>query len=367
MATVYVRSASYDYRTLKPVIFEVLAALDHGLVGPGRTVLVKPNFLAPAPPDRAVITHPLVIRAVVEYVLERGGRPQVSDSPALGSFEKVMRDGGVADALRGLPVVCRPFTESVEVDVGPPYHRIEIAADAIGADVVINLPKLKTHAQMRLTLGVKNTFGCVVGLRKPQWHLRAGIDTGKFAEVLVRVHAAVRPAITVLDGILAMEGQGPGRGGVPRPLGLVMASADAAALDAAVCAMLGLGEDELLTTRAAMRAGLTSGSPTIDGVLPSVPDMRLPDIAPLVFGPKALHRFMRRHLVQRPVCDAALCRHCGECWRLCPAHAIARADRGLRYDYDRCIRCYCCVEVCPHGAITARETPVGRVVRRLVV
>jgi ferredoxin len=145
-----------------------------------------------------------------------------------------------------------------------------------------------------------------------------------------------------------------------------MASADAASLDSAVCAMLGLDEDELLTTRAAKRAGLMAGAVTIDGALPSVPDMRLPEIAPLVFGPKALHGFIRRHLVRRPVCDAALCRHCGECWRLCPAGTIARADPGLRFDYDRCIRCYCCVEVCPHGALAARESPVGRVARRLL-
>lgn len=366
MATVYVRRASYDYRTLKPLLFELLSALDRGVVRPGRMVLVKPNFLAPAPPERAMITHPLVIRAVVEYVLERGGRPQVSDSPAMGTFDRVLRDGGVADALRGLPVDCRPFSESVEVDVGPPFHRIEIAAEAVNADVLINLPKLKTHSQMRLSLGVKNTFGCIVGLRKPEWHFRAGVDTERFAQVLVRVHAAVRPAITVLDGVLAMEGQGPGRRGVPRELGLILASCDAVSLDAAVCAMVGLGEDELLTTRVAKREGLMAGAPVIDGELPSIPDLKIPETGPLVFGPRPLHGFVRRHLVQRPVCDEALCVHCGECWRLCPAQAISRGERGLRFDYDRCIRCYCCIEVCPHAALAARETPAGRVVRRFL-
>jgi uncharacterized protein (DUF362 family)/Pyruvate/2-oxoacid:ferredoxin oxidoreductase delta subunit len=366
MATVFVREAAYDHATLKPLVFELLSRLDPTLIRRGSTVLVKPNFLAPAAPDRAVITHPLIIRAVVEYVLELGGRPLVADSPALGSFDRVMREGGVAEALQGLPVACRPFKESTLVDVGPPFHRIEIAAEAMGAEVVINLPKLKTHTQMLLTLGVKNMFGCIVGTRKPEWHVRAGIDQEKFAELLVRIQAAVRPRLTLLDGILALEGPGPGKGGVPRALGVVMASTDAVSLVVAVCRMLGLKGDDLPTNRLAARAGLLSDDLAIDGELPSIPDLRLPKSAPLVFGPKTLHRFMRKHLVQRPVCDAELCRHCGECWKYCPAQAIGREPRGLSFDYDRCIRCYCCVEVCPHGALAALEPPAGRLLRRLL-
>jgi len=172
--------------------------------------------------------------------------------------------------------------------------------------------------------------------------------------------------VTLLDGVLAMEGPGPGKGGTPRAIGVIMASTDAVSLDVAVCRMLGLREDDLLTNRVAARAGLLPGPIAIDGDLPPVRDMRLPTMTPLVFGPRLLHRFMRKHLVQRPVCDAELCIHCGECWTYCPAKAISRETRGLGFDYDACIRCYCCVEVCPHGAITARETPAGRLVRRLL-
>jgi uncharacterized protein (DUF362 family)/Pyruvate/2-oxoacid:ferredoxin oxidoreductase delta subunit len=366
MATVFVRKATYDYATLKPLVAGLLDGLDTTLIRRGSTVLVKPNFLAPASPDRAVITHPLIIRAVVEYVLEKGGSPRVSDSPAMGSFDRVLREGGVAEALEGLPVECRPFKESTLVDIGPPFHRIEIAAEAMSADVVINLPKLKTHTQMLLTLGVKNMFGCIVGTRKPEWHFRAGVDQEKFAEVLVRICAAVRPQMTLLDGILAMEGPGPGKGGVPRPLGVIMACSDALSLDVAVCRMLGLKPDDLLTNRIAARAGLLPDDVAVDGELPAIRDLRLPTMGPLVFGPKPLHRFMRRHLLQRPVCDAELCVHCGECWKYCPAKAISRGRRGLAFDYDACIRCYCCLEVCPHGALAARETPAGRLLRRLL-
>ena len=360
MATVFVRKAAYDYATLKPLVTGLLAALDQGLIRHDSKVLIKPNFLAPAAPEKAMITHPLIIRATVEYVLEKGGRPQVSDSPGMGSFDRILREGGCAEALQGLPVECRPLKESVLVDVGAPFHRIEIAREALHADVVINLPKLKTHTQMLLTLGVKNLFGCIVGLKKPQWHFRAGIDKERFAEVLVKIFAAVRPQMTLLDGILAMEGQGPGRGGVPREMGVIMASTDAVSLDVAVCRMLGLKDDDLLTNRLAARAGLWAGDAVIDVEPPLITDMKFPRMAPLVFGPKPLHRFMRKHLVQRPVCEPTLCVHCGECWRYCPARAISRETRGLSFNYDTCIRCYCCIEVCPHGALSARETPAGR-------
>ena len=366
-STVVVRSAlSYEDATLKPLLFEMLRICDQGIIQPRSRVLIKPNFLAPAPPEKAMITHPLILRAVVEYVLEKGAFPQVSDSPAMGTFDRIMREGGMEKALQGLPAECRPFRQSVAVDIGPPFNKIEIASDAMQADVVINLPKLKTHTQMLLTLGVKNVFGCIVGMRKPEWHFRTGIDRDRFAELLVRICEAVRPAITVLDGILAMEGQGPGRRGLPRELGVVIASNDVFAVDAAVCRMLGIQEDELPTCRIAARRGLIPDRIGIDGVLPVVSDMDLPAMTPLVFGPRGMQGFMRRHLVQRPDCDAVRCRHCGECWRYCPAKAIAPEIHGVAFDYDKCIRCYCCIEVCPYGALSAKETAVGTVARMLL-
>ena len=108
------------------------------------------------------------------------------------------------------------------------------------ADVIINLPKLKTHCQMLLTLGVKNMFGCIVGFKKSQWHMRAGVDTMAFARLLVAIHQAVRPTVSILDGILALEGEGPGKRGKPRKIGVLMGSCDTFALDMAVCKMIGM-------------------------------------------------------------------------------------------------------------------------------
>lgn len=360
---VIIQAAAYEYPALRPVVFGLLDAFLPARIRPGTRVVVKPNLLAPAGPDKAIVTHPLIVRAVVEYCLEKGGRVQVSDSQAMGRFDRVVRESGLEAALKGLDVRCLEFKESVVVDVGEPFKRIEIARDAIEADLLINLPKLKTHTQMLMTLGVKNLFGCVVGLKKPEWHFRTGINRELFAALLVNIHHALKPAVTLLDGILAMEGQGPGRSGTPREIGILTASSDAYALDSVICKMIGLPSDSVYTNKAARKMGLLPGEIEVIGPAPQVRDFRLPEITPIVFGPKALHGLMRRHLVQRPLADDS-CRQCGECWRYCPAGAMSRGSRGIRIDYEKCIRCYCCIEVCPEGALRAAEPFLGKAIRK---
>jgi uncharacterized protein (DUF362 family)/Pyruvate/2-oxoacid:ferredoxin oxidoreductase delta subunit len=366
MARVILRKAEYRYERLKSQFFDIADAAGGGAIRQGSLVLIKPNLLAPATPESAMLTHPMLVKAAVEYVLQKGARPQVSDSPAMGSFAKVLEASGIKDALKGLDVECSEFRESDAVEVGEPFRKIEIARDALRADFVINLPKLKTHSQMLLTLGVKNLYGCVVGLRKPEWHFRTGVNREMFARLLVQIWGAVKPSVTVLDGVLAMEGQGPGKGGKPKQIGVLIGSDDAVALDIAVCMMLCIDPNDLLTNRIAQEMGYGEGGIDIDGDVPPVKNFVLPEIAPLVFGPERLHGIMRRHLVQRPESDSSVCRLCGECWSYCPAGAIRREKKRIVFDYNKCIRCYCCIEVCPHAALSAKETIAGKIVRRIL-
>ena len=366
MSIVIIKKSSYDYDILRPRVFEIMDALGGEQIKKNSRVVIKPNLLAPAPPDKAIVTHPLVIKAATEYVLEKGAKPQISDSSAMGTFQKVLSESGIRDALKGLDVEFREFKTSLKIDVGEPFGKIEIAEDALKADFLINLPKFKTHMQMLLTLGVKNLFGCIVGIRKPEWHFRTGVDREMFAKLLVNIYKAVSPAMTIIDAILAMEGQGPGRRGTPKHLGVLMGSRDGIALDIAACKMLGIQPDKLLTNKLAKDMGFTNEAIEIEGDFQEIKHFKMPDITPLVFGPQKLHRLMRKHLVQRPVCDASICRLCGECWKYCPAQAITRGRKNLNFDYDKCIRCYCCIEVCPHAALHAKETLTGKVLRKVI-
>jgi len=364
---VYFRKAEYNYNVLKPLVFEMINSAGISSIGKGTRVLIKPNLLIPAKPETAVITHPLVVKAAAEYALEKGGTVTISDSPAVGLFGKILKDGGYRKAFDGLDVEFKEFKTSVKIDIGEPFGFIEMAKEAIEADAVINIAKLKTHAQMFLTLGVKNLFGCIVGFKKPEWHLRSGIDREMFARLLVRIHRAVSPQMTIVDGILGMEGQGPGKGGTPRKISVLIGGSSAFAVDVAICRMLGADPDRLPTNKAAKELGLTDYSVDITGDYKVINNFAFPIQDPLTFGPKPMHRILRRHLVQRPAADKDLCKLCGECWKYCPGKAISFDKKRLYFDYDKCIRCYCCIEVCPEGALKAVETLPGKIIRRLLL
>lgn len=366
MSKVIVKKATYNYASLKPLIFAIMDALGGERIKDCKRVLIKPNLLATAKPDDAVVTHFMLVKTVAEYVLEKGAIPQVSDSPAFGSFGKILKESGIRDALQGLDVECREFRESVPVDVGEPFGVIDLAREAVEAEMIINLPKLKTHTQMLLTLGVKNMFGCVVGLRKPEWHMKMSVNRDMFARLLVRIYERLKPSFTILDGILAMEGEGPRKRGIPRRLDIIIASRDAFAVDAAVCRMIGLETDLLPTLKVAKELGILDDELNIEGDLLRIGDFQLPTMVYPMLGPRMMHGFIRRYLLQRPVCDNDRCQVCGECWEFCPAGAIARNAETLFFDYNRCIRCYCCIEVCPYGALHTVEPVPGRMLRRVI-
>jgi uncharacterized protein (DUF362 family)/Pyruvate/2-oxoacid:ferredoxin oxidoreductase delta subunit len=366
MPKVSIRTSSYNYDELQPQVFELLDYYSGTSFGKGSRVIIKPNLLSPAAPEAAVLTHPLIVKAVVEYVLSKGANPCISDSPAMGSFDRILKENGIQEALAGLDVEYREFNTSVSVDIGEPFGRIDMAEDVVEADAVINLAKLKTHSQMLLTLGVKNTFGCIVGFRKPEWHMRTGVDRNMFARLLVQIHRVVNPCVTIIDGILAMEGDGPGKGGTPKHMEVILGSNDAVAVDTVVCWMLGIKADQLFTNKAAQELGLCQEPIRLDGELPIFEDFTLPDIGSLSFGPQCMQKFLRKHLFQRPAVSHELCISCGECWNFCPVGAIQKMGFSLFFDYERCIRCYCCIEVCPQGALHSVETLTGKLFRKII-
>jgi ferredoxin len=284
----------------------------------------------------------------------------------MGGFEKIVRACGLRDALAGLPLELRELRGPHRVDLpeGGRWRWIELSEDALDAEVVINLPKLKTHCQMGMTLGVKNLFGCVVGLQKPQWHFRVGENREIFAELIATIARRLCPAITLIDGILAMEGDGPGSSGTPRPLGLLLASPSALALDMAVSGMVGLGPRGLLTTESLLQMGWDE-EPEVVNPPPPISHFRIPDVRDMMLGPRAAHSFLRRHAVARPAPVRGRCRECGLCVQMCPARAITLASGRSAIDHSACIRCYCCLEVCPHRALRRDEPILGRIMRAI--
>ncbi|MDH4100300.1 MAG: DUF362 domain-containing protein [Nitrospirota bacterium] len=356
-----VRQNDYIHDSLRTSLEEALAPLGGmgAFVKSGQRVLIKPNLLSGKAVEKAVTTHPLFIRIVAEMVQEAGGIPAVGDSPGVGSLEKVAEKIGLTPLLSEIGVSLVSFSDAVMVEHprGKVFKRFEIARPVTEADVIINLPKLKTHGMMTLTCGVKNLFGCVSGLRKVRWHADAGHDYERFAEMLVDLAYMVKPALTIVDGIVGMEGEGPGSGD-PRQLGLILAGTDPVAVDRVVCEIVGLSPDELPTLAAAGRlklgvsslkeievAGDSIGSAKVE-------DFRFPaktiDTGML---PGFIRKLLRDALSNRPVVGHEKCTLCHVCVTHCPAQIMSVKDNRITIDYSACIRCFCCHELCPQGTI----------------
>jgi len=333
-------------------------------------VLIKPNLLVPKHPERCVTTHPTMVKAVTELVHEAGGIPAIGDSPAVGGLHRAAAQAGIAAvaAELGSPLVEFKEVAEVRTDEACTFRRFELAKAVLEADVVINLPKVKTHSQTLLTLGVKNIFGCIPGMRKAQWHLKAGIDHAYFAGMLAELAQIVKPALTIADGVIGMEGDGPGSGD-PRLLGLIFASGNPFALDTIICRIIGVAPQDLLTIEAGRERGFAGTNPKQIKVLGrqlediGITPFRLPGRFDMQWNlPGFIKRPLKNVLVPKPRVDRGLCKSCGVCTEVCPPEAISLDAKGVQIDYRRCIRCYCCQEVCPEGAMRLQEGWIRRLV-----
>ncbi|MDV3001160.1 MAG: hypothetical protein N5P05_002766 [Chroococcopsis gigantea SAG 12.99] len=224
------------------------------IVKPGDKVLLKPNLLTGSRPDAECVTRPELVYCVALLVQRVGGKPFMGDSPAFGSALGVAKANGYLPWLEKLNLPVIEFTGQKYQTVGDSFNHLRLSKQAMDADVVINLPKVKSHVQLTLTLGVKNLFGCVPGKMKAWWHMEAGKSTSRFGEMLVETAKAIDPDLTIIDGIIGHEGNGPS-GGQPRELGVLAASRDVFAIDRAMVSLLGGDDLSIPTIEAQNRLG----------------------------------------------------------------------------------------------------------------
>lgn len=259
-----VRCPSYEPSAVDEALEEALRLLGgiSQFVKRDEQVLLKPNLLAAARPEEQATTHPEVVAAVIRQVLRAGGRPFIAESPAFGSLKHVAETAGVGGVARRYHVPLIELNRATHLPLKSPLSDRWLVGDprVIEADVVLNLPKLKAHVQARLTGAVKNLYGCVPGKRKVWWHFQAHRDLARFCDMLVENVRAIQSALTVVDAVVAMEGQGPRRGR-PRPVGLLVAGDDPVAVDAVLCEIVGLPAAQYEVLQAAARRKV--GTPTL--------------------------------------------------------------------------------------------------------
>ncbi|MBW2147657.1 MAG: DUF362 domain-containing protein [Deltaproteobacteria bacterium] len=374
---------SYEERAVRRCVEEAVEAAGglSSVIRPGSAVLLKVNLLRAAPPEEAITTHPAVVAAVAGMVRDLGGRAIIADSPGSGyRYNQRVMDGvylkcGMKEAAQKTDAELNRDmgVKSVSHPTGMLIKHLDVIRPVLEADVIINIPKAKTHSYMYFTGAVKNLFGIIPGLAKPGYHSKLN-DTERFARMLVDLVALTPPAINIMDAVVGMEGDGPSSGS-PRSMGLIMASTSAAALDVGLCRVMGRDPLAFPTVRATMERGWLPPGPDgikwkgMDPQEVVVKDFQMPATMLSEDGfsrLSILHRmtrpFFRSMFTVRPAVIEERCIGCGACQRSCPVEAVKVDGRSIaRIDDRLCIRCYCCHEMCPERAIELKRSLLNRI------
>lgn len=365
------------YAAVKTAINHALPGGLRTLLAPGSTAALKVNMILPKIPEQWSTTHPSVVKAICRLVAECGANSLIIDSPG-GPYTPALLQ--VAYDRCGFTTVAAQTQATLNFDTtvttvcgstGTPLQRADLLWPAVKADIIINLPKLKTHGLTTMTCAVKNMFGLIAGMQKIEYHMRSP-ELFDFCSMLVGIAELAGPELTLVDGIVAMEGDGP-TGGRGHELGVILCGQNMHAVDIVAATLMGVRPEHVPTISQAHKAGLCS--------------LDVGDIE--VLGPTTpAHHFelsrasVRTHLLDRflppawadkvstvlrpqPRVKRATCTGCGACVRHCPPQAISLKKGDIPHiTFDRCIRCFCCQELCPQHAIDVQRTWLGRALFR---
>ena len=371
-----IQCPAYSHELVKSKIIEGLQLIGFDLNEfKNKQVVLKPNLLTASPPEKGVITHPVFFQAVARIVKDSGGIPIVAESPATRPLEKVLASANYMDIIEQEKIQIAQVNQTDVVMVEKPlkYKRFEISKAYFEADIIVSLPKLKTHSLTYMTGAVKNFLGVIPGLNKSQWHLKAP-TAEEFSDLLLDLNEVLysgfdppKQFLHIMDGITGLEGEGPGPSGKPRDIGAILVSRDAIALDFTAADIIGMDYREVHTiTKGFERSFGVSSAEDVSVVGSDPDDVRVSDFKParkknlwnrLLRGP-FLTRIFKNSFTEKPVPSEPLCTLCYQCKKICPAGAIGNREGSKKvpsYDYDKCIRCFCCMEICPEAAIKLKK------------
>jgi uncharacterized protein (DUF362 family)/Pyruvate/2-oxoacid:ferredoxin oxidoreductase delta subunit len=338
-------------------------------VQPGAKVHIKPNLLAAKTPEQAVTTHPTLIEAIAEQLFAIGAEVTIGDSPAGSSrpIEYYWDKTGLSAVAQRTGAQLVKFERNGVVEKKINGNSYYIAKKITEADVVINLPKMKTHGLTLFTGAIKNMFGSIPGATKAEFHKKAP-KVKDFSRIIVDIFQATQPQLNIMDGIDIMDGNGPSSGDVKK-FGYILASQDAVALDTIAAYMMGINIDEVLPIQIAYERGL--GNKNLDQIeivgitrnLVKPHEFQLPVSHFASYIPQIFLNALVKLVWHRPKAITDKCQKCGLCIANCPVKAMSSVDGIPDIDYSVCIKCFCCDEICPHNAIEQQMSWIAKKLR----
>ena len=371
-----VRCKTYDVEAVKPALEEAVNAVnDLDFVKPGMKIIIKPNLVSFKKPDAAATTHPALLEALVEMLLARGADVTIGDSPggphSLPLLNRVYTATGMDRVEKLGAKLNRNMNEkTVDFPEGKVLKNFTYTEYLDEADAIIDFCKLKSHGMLGMSAAVKNLFGTIPGLKKPEVHYKFQNDA-EFADMLVDLNEYFKPRLAICDAVVGMEGNGP-TAGTPRQIGAIIASKSTYYADVVGAELIGMNIDGLPTLQAAYERGFAPASSKnlrVYGDIRAltVDDFKAPPVRGLSFMRKGnvLHFISKAALEHKPTLKKRLCVGCGECARMCPAKAIKMKNKKPHINREKCIRCFCCQEFCPRAAMVAHRPLAAKVLNKL--
>jgi len=364
-----VKCDNYQAKLVESRVREVIDLLGgiKSFIKSGSRVLVKPNILMGKGPEFGIDTHPEVVRAVIRILKDINCNIFVGDGPCvwgdvIADVDEVYRRSGIAG-------VCEDEGVSlVKFDKRRMRKEFPLTIWLDDCDYLVNIPKFKTHSLTLLTGGIKNLFGLVSGTFKTELH-KNYFDINDFSRILVDIYQEAKPALTVIDGIVAMEGDGPGSSGKLRNLGLLLAGSDCVALDSLMAKIIGVRPQDVLSTLEAEKRKLgVADFNHIDILGERLEDLNIsPFILPTTSYlrrkiPKPIIDFVKNLIKYYPYPAPKNCIRCSACIKICPNQCISMKKKGIVFDYKKCIACFCCQEACPTAAIKVRKSIFAKMI-----
>jgi uncharacterized protein (DUF362 family)/Pyruvate/2-oxoacid:ferredoxin oxidoreductase delta subunit len=370
-----VKCEEYDPKLLKEKILEGLNNINFDpKIFSNKKVVLKPNLLAPATPAKAVITHPLFFDAIAEIIIENNGIPILIESPAINSVQTVLKKGGYDEIIKkhNIKIADNKIKKEIHFDGDNKFKNIEVAESLLDADIIVNMPKCKTHGLTYFTGAVKNLFGLIPGMDKSKMHLKLPQKTD-FSDFMldlqdIFLHGIKKDLIilNIMDAILGMEGEGPSNAGNPKKINAIITSLDGVAVDYTAAKLCNLDINKIITVKHGFKRNFFSSSPEdIEFSGNDIDEMIVKDFIPakgsffiLTENIPFLTKTAKNLLTDKPVPREDKCTLCYKCKTICPADAIS-LQSGTKnipdFNYSKCIRCYCCMEVCPEAAIVKKS------------
>ncbi|KAF0134245.1 MAG: hypothetical protein FD145_757 [Candidatus Saganbacteria bacterium] len=350
------------YRSIKAAV-DNLGGIS-SFIKPNQKVLLKPNMLGAHTPDKTVNTHPAILKAVIRLVKEAKGIPFIGDSPGFDNPKKAFKVSGYNE-------ICAEFIEfktpyDLPIANSRRFKTITIAKEILDFDVVINLAKLKTHHLTGITCAVKNMFGCIPGILKSGYHVKLP-KKEDFCLMLLDLIDNLKPALSIVDAVSAMEGNGGPVSGSPIRLNFIGASQSAQALDYIICKIININPKDIPTIKVDDRFN----PETIELIGEKIEDLfnsnfkRIETLTPIFPGPAFLQNILNKMISEKPMLLKNKCTNCGNCYKICLSKAIDFSKKYPIFNYDKCINCYCCAEMCPSKAIEIKANNLIMLLQRL--